>query len=390
MDVKGIPIHLIVVAMLLVSGCSGSNPAAAVSSSRAPDWVSVKPQDTGSTLFFVTSGTSMASPGDAARNAMVQAASQIATYIGALVNSTSVSRQGSSASGDFSEFSFEASIVGMPVVVRRVEQQGTWCTVASGRHECFVLVAYPVREYERAKREVDAAQAEYRRRQAESAARALSLFKLAQGDEHAGQFDKAMAALEQAIGIIDQFKIVIDVNDPMFTNSDILRRAAIDAVSRVSRNLTDSRLWVGVGVVVELDGTRDGQVEKKYFSTISGLLSRFSFKARAAGLTSEDATACLDGDADRVRSGSIGAGHLVVLELNSKFSSEIDKIYFARCSGRWALMESRTGRVLASGPVDGVKGGGVTREAALKEAVDKAWTASVAGGISGAIESLVR
>lgn len=390
MDVKGIPFHLMVVSTLVLSACAGSGSAVVGSSSRAPGWVSVKPQDTATTLFFVTSGTSVSSAGDASRNAMVQAASQIATYIGALVNSSSVSRQGSGSSGDFSEFSFEASIVGMPVVVRRVEQQGTWCTAASGRHECYVLVAYPVPEYERAKREVDQAQIEYRRRQAESAARALSLFKLAQGDEHAGQFDKAMAALEQAIGIIDQFKIVIDVEDTMFTNSDLLRRAAVDAVSRVSRNLSDSKLWVGVGVVVELDGARQGQLEKMYFSTISGVLSRFGLKARAAGLTSDDATACLDGDADRVRSGSIGAGHLVVLHLDSRFSSEMYGQYFSRSSGRWALMESRTGRVLASGPVDGVKGAGVSRDAALKDAIDKAWASSVSRGISGAIESLVR
>jgi hypothetical protein len=305
-----------------------------------------------------------ATESEASQAAGNAALAEITNYLGASVKAVTKDLKMADNDKESQKIENTITVVGAEVTLRGIERRAIyWNSVRSG-YDCTVLVSYPRAEYEKAKAEIAAAQLEYKRRNAQSAARALELYRSARSAEAAKDYENSLKDLLSALEIVKKFEGPVDLEDQSLKNTGLLLPELSQWISVVGKMVKDSGKWLAVGIVTELDTRRSVEHEQALFAKVAALAQTSSFKPRSTEMSHEQAARCLAGDGDAVRLAAGPARYLLVLDMDSQFSTEVSGQFFAAAIGKWALMESVTGNVIVSGLLPRSKGYGVSRASA--------------------------
>jgi hypothetical protein len=275
-----------------------------------------------------TSG--MSSLQEARAQATKKAAAEVATYFGVAGRVSFVSTESESVSGHRYHVALELELQGEQITLRGIQLADRYFEEyragTTTRFDYHALVRYPRDEYERVRRS----------KRAEREARAyaaLARYRAGLERTRAGDLQAASAAFADAAEILGALVGTVPLADGEIADTALLT----GAIDRARRRLQRARRTLSIRVAC----TRD-DAPRPCDDTAHALAEH----AAAAGFVTVSSTAAIY---------ALEAGLDVV------HSSEAEKIFFARATGRFSLTENATGRIVATGTLAPLKGAHVHR-----------------------------
>ncbi|MBN2496395.1 MAG: hypothetical protein JXR96_17510 [Deltaproteobacteria bacterium] len=332
-----------------------------------PLWIQECPARTDHLLPFCGEAHKMPSQKSACTAAYTDALGKLSRYIGQKVEA-SLEPDGQGG------YAFQIKGEGDPITIRGAWESERWAEEYEGggrTHDCYVMITYPVLEYDRLVHK-------YREVAAQKVAKAKDLHE--QGRKLAAEGRHAEAA-----GLFGRAKKLLEaVKEPVKTDdgaqSDLLLEQVVADLktSSVGAQEAARTALVVVGLKVDGEDKYGSQDQKLVQNSVQKWLAAKGIKIRPGGLSSEQLQAVLGGDrqAAAQAAASKGAGLLLVVDLESKFSSKDAQAYYSYLSGELRFIRTSDGREIYTSEIASEKGAHPFKKSgahtkAIKQALDR-------------------
>lgn len=341
--------------------------ASAARSDNQLDWIRRTPPHSPTMLYFTGSNTGAKKKDDAFRMALQDAFGNVSLFLGATVESSFSSREGERDRNYSYDVEASVQIRSRKVPLRQVRVVQHHHEVHRARHDAWVLVAYPRVEYERTL-------AELRRDDADRASSGLYLFRQGKALLEEGRTNEAVEAFRRGLESIEGIDGLTPVDDPVWRTAMVLDQQLRAELKVAERALSESWRTVAVGVLLVYDGVA---TDSEPLAT--EILARTQNQVAAAGLAAARTELLNEAHirkmlaGDRAAAAMIGSqarsDWLLLVDLNGRFTSEIYGQFFAAVTGKVVLVNVKTGQNRMVVPLTESKGGHITRQTALNDAV---------------------
>lgn len=335
-----------------------------------PDWIDHPPAHTEDKLYFVEGATGAKSAVLARDLALRKAMAAVQAYFGQTIKSELISEEYERDQKYQSMVKLSIRLEGVEVELKGVRIEETWMREPDASRQdwdCWMLVSYPRSEYEATLKKMrDALEARARR--------ALELFREARDLSSRGMYLDALARLEQAKDLLATLRTPVALPDTSIKDTDVLASEVKAAINEANAQKDQARKTVAVKLVFTVaSNVSSADFIENARAEVIGVVGRHGLTAAAGEPTELSALEIIRGN--EVMAKQVGAelkaSYLLIGLINASDTSEIYGQFFAEASGKVALIDAITGRVIGAKELERKKGGYVTKEGARAKAAQE-------------------
>lgn len=339
--------------LLLAVGC-----AAAPRPPPAPAWFHKVPESRES-LYFAGSASAAPSPERARELAYQKAMSALVTFVGARVRSDFTSFEREKNGVHEQSVDLVVEVAGEALTLRGVRLKDSSTLESGAGWDGYALIEWPKKE-----REAVMAAAQAR------ALRALELFRQAEQAERSGDLVQATAGLKNALDLLGASRAPLPLADPELSTTETLRAAAQSLLDRLEAERVARRGRCALGLRCLRDGA-PSPCRTEHQAAFEGSITGAGVALVPGPVGAETLTAILEGGGQGLRPG-LPVGCVVAVELSSETLGKVGPFFYARGSGRLAILDVESGQIRRTAQAKPDKVGHISEDQAAEKGYQQA------------------